>query len=136
MFTILVFVGLEMTARSFRATPQRHDPPLAFAALPALAALALLPLDKALGGRAPADTDGAVVVLTLRCLANGFIVTSLLWAASLAALLDGRLRAAAAYLVVAGVFAFFGIIHSPLPTAPIDLPHHVYEQLPKDPRFL
>ena len=136
MFPILVFVGLEITAQSFRATPQRHYPALALAALPALAALALLPLDKALGGRAPADTDSAVVVLTLRCLANGFIVTSLLWAASLAALLDGRLRPAAAYLLVAGVFAFFGIIHSPLPTAPIDLPNHVYEQLPKDPRFL
>src|SRR5262249_16644982 len=37
MFPILVFVGLEITAQSFRATPHRHYPALALAALPALA---------------------------------------------------------------------------------------------------
>ena len=43
-----------------------------------------------------------MVLTTLRCLANGFIVTSLLWAAALAALMDGRLRQSAAYLLFAG----------------------------------
>jgi hypothetical protein len=41
---------------------------------------------------------------------------------------------------VAGVFAFFGVIHSPLPAAPIDLPWHVFAQLQTehagDARFL
>src|SRR5262249_21173683 len=44
MFPILVFVGLEITAQSFRATPDRHYPALAFAALPALAYLITIPL--------------------------------------------------------------------------------------------
>jgi adenine/guanine/hypoxanthine permease len=140
MFPILVFVGLEITAQSFRATPPRHYAALALAMLPALAALVLVPLDKVLAGRQPLDPEGGVVLLTLRCLANGFIVTSLLWAAALAALLDGRLRASAGYLAVAGVFAFFGVIHSPLPAAPIDLPWHVFAQLQTehggDARFL
>ena len=48
-------------------------------------------------------------------LANGFIVTSLLWASALAALIDHRLRVAAAYFAAAAVCAAFGIIHSPLP---------------------
>src|SRR5205085_2677544 len=53
MFPILVFVGLEITAQSFRATPQRHYPALAIAVLPALAFLATYPLNKALGTNAP-----------------------------------------------------------------------------------
>ena len=113
MFPILVFVGIEITAQTFRATPARHYPALALAALPAFAALAAVPLNQALGGREPASPEAAVVVLTLRCLANGFIVTSLLWAASLAALLDRQFGRAALYLLVAAVFALFGIIHSP-----------------------
>ena len=66
---------------------------------------------------------------TLRCLANGFIVTSLLWAAALAMILDGRLRAAAVYFLIAGVFAFFGVIHSPLQSEQIGLPYQVLAKL-------
>jgi len=135
MFPILVYVGIEITAQTFRATPARHYTALALAALPAFAALAAIPLNQALGGREPANTDAAVVVLTLRCLANGFIVTSLLWAAALAALLDGQLARSALYLLVAAVFALFGIIHSPLPSAPVAWPSDVLTQLPADARF-
>jgi AGZA family xanthine/uracil permease-like MFS transporter len=135
MFPILVYVGIEITAQTFRATPVRYYPALALAILPALAALAAIPLNQALGGREPANTEAAVVVLTLRCLANGFIVTSLLWAAALAALLDRQLGRSALYLLVAAVFALFGIIHSPLPAAPVSLPSDVLAQLPADARF-
>src|SRR5207244_7148719 len=128
MFPILVYVGIEITAQTFRATPVRHYAALALATLPAFAALAAIPLNQALGSREPASTDAAVVVLTLRCLANGFIVTSLLWAAALAALIDRQLAKSALYLLVAGVFALFGIIHSPLPSAPVALPHPVLAQ--------
>jgi AGZA family xanthine/uracil permease-like MFS transporter len=127
MFPILVFVGLEITAQSFRATPTRHYPALALAVLPALAYLATIPLGMA--GGAALDAHGAQVVQTLRCLANGFIVTSLLWAACLAAILDGQYRQAALYLLVAGVCALFGIIHSPLRDSLIDLPGNVVAEL-------
>jgi AGZA family xanthine/uracil permease-like MFS transporter len=135
MFPILVFVGIEITSQTFRATPARHYPALALAALPAFAALAAIPVNQALGGREPASTEAAVVLLTLRCLANGFIVTSLLWAAALAALLDRQLGQSACYLVIAAVFALFGIIHSPLPEAPVSLPGPVFARLPEDIRF-
>jgi AGZA family xanthine/uracil permease-like MFS transporter len=125
MFPILVFVGLEITAQSFHATPQRHYAALAFAFLPTLAALALIQVDTALGPREPA-APALVGVQTLRCLASGFIVTSLLWAAALAALLDGRLRRSAAYLLFAGLCALFGVIHSPLKSSPIAWPWDVY----------
>jgi AGZA family xanthine/uracil permease-like MFS transporter len=127
MFPILIYVGLEITGQSFRATPSRHYPALALAALPALAALIALPLNmvrpEALHGHA------AQMVQTLYCLANGFIVTSLLWGAALAALIDGRTRGAAAYLGVAGMLALFGVIHSPLRDAVIDLPHNILARL-------
>jgi AGZA family xanthine/uracil permease-like MFS transporter len=135
MFPILMFVGIEITAQTFRATPARHYPALALAALPAFAALAAVPLNQALGGREPASPEAAVIVLTLRCLANGFIVTSLLWAALLAALLDRQFGRAALCLSVAAVCALFGIIHSPLASAPVSLPNHVWALLPEDPRF-
>ena len=83
-FPILVFVGLEITAQSFRATPERHFPALALAILPALAYLVLIALDQVLPAvRRPPTWP--CVVQSLRCLANGFIVTSLLWASALAA---------------------------------------------------
>jgi AGZA family xanthine/uracil permease-like MFS transporter len=135
MFPILVFVGIEITAQTFRATPARHYPALALAALPAFAALAAIPLNQALGGREPASKEAAVVLLTLRCLANGFIVTSLLWAAALSALLDRQAGRSACYLLVAAIFALFGIIHSPLPDAPVSLPGRVFAQLPEDVHF-
>jgi AGZA family xanthine/uracil permease-like MFS transporter len=134
MFPILVYVGLEITAQSFRATPERHFPALALAVLPALAYLATIPVNGALAGKPP-DPTGEGMVQTLRCLANGFIVTSLLWAAALAALIDGKLRTSAAYLLVAGGCALFGIIHSPLPFGAIALPHEVMKDLPPAARY-
>ncbi len=124
MFPVLVFVGLEITAQSFQATPTRHYPALALAALPALAYLITIPLNGVLGANAPAPY-AVPMVQTLRCLANGFLITGLLWAASLAMILDGRLGRAAGFLAVAGVCAFFGVIHSPLASERIGLPYDV-----------
>ena len=53
----------------------------------------------------------------------------------MAALLDGRLKLSAIYWAVAGVFALFGIIHSPLASAPIDLPQNIVPQLDETARF-
>ena len=125
MFPILVFVGVDITAHSFGATPRRHYAALAFAALPALAGLVAVPVAAVLAGAEPATASGKLLMLTLRCLSNGFIITSLLWAAALAALIDGRFRPAAAFFAVAGVCALFGIIHSPFPDGAVAWPGQV-----------
>ena len=132
VFPILVFVGLEITAQSFHATPKQHYPAVALACMPALAALVLIFVDKLFGDPAVVASQvhaGSVADLTLRAdlqtvraLANGFVLTSLLWASALAAMIDQRLRLAGAYFALAGVFALFGIIHSPLPGSPLFLP--------------
>lgn len=131
MFPILIFIGLEIGSQSFRATPVAHFPAVALAMLPALAYLALIPLDQALAGRPP--TDPAVAVQTLRCLSSGFIVTSLLWASALAAAIDGKMIRAAGFLAVAGACSLFGVIHSPLVPAVIAWPHSVLAAMPNDP---
>jgi AGZA family xanthine/uracil permease-like MFS transporter len=148
MFPIFVFVGLEITAQSFHATPQRHYPAVAFAMLPALAYLITIPFNEVTGSLVqmklmqwpdPAALTNEVaretahrvllVVQTLRCLANGFLISGMLWSAALAMILDGRLRASAGCFLLAGVCAFFGIIHSPLESEQINLPWRVLAQM-------
>jgi AGZA family xanthine/uracil permease-like MFS transporter len=129
MFPILVFVGLEITAQSFHATPTRHYPAVALAIMPALAYLLKITLAESLGGNPPAHNAEAAVQ-SITCLANGFIVSGLLWAAALAALLDGRLRRSAMYFIICAICAFFGIIHSPRAAEVIGLPWVVLEDMP------
>jgi AGZA family xanthine/uracil permease-like MFS transporter len=134
-FPILVFVGLEIGAQSFRATPARHYAALALAMLPALAYLATIPLDIALGPERQPMPSAAAMILALRCLASGFIVTSLLWASTLAAVLDRQMFRAAAYLGVAAVCSLVGIIHSPLAPAVIGWPWDVYARMLETPEM-
>lgn len=129
VFPILVFVGLEITAQSFQATPKKHYTAVVLACVPALAALALIFIDKIFGDLAPQGiaisslSDALQLELqTVRVLASGFIVTSLLWASGLAAIIDRRLNAAAIYFGIAAACSFFGVIHSPLPGSPMFLP--------------
>jgi AGZA family xanthine/uracil permease-like MFS transporter len=125
MYPILVFVGLEITAQSFHATPQRHYPALALAMLPALAYLSLTVVKSLFVPLVPGNPLGLERLQTLRCLANGFLISGLLWAAALAMILDRKLRAASLYFGIAAVCTLFGIIHSPLPDEKIDLPWRV-----------
>jgi AGZA family xanthine/uracil permease-like MFS transporter len=133
VFPILIFVGLEITSQSFHATARRHFPAVALACVPALAYLALIMINQLLpeSGRTFRDLSPSAqhLVQTVTMLSGGFIVTSLLWATALAHLIDGRIRSAAATLVLAGVFAWFGIIHSPLPSGPITTPPRAIAQL-------
>ncbi|MCA9153216.1 MAG: hypothetical protein KDA38_00450 [Planctomycetales bacterium] len=69
---------------------------------------------------------------TLRMLAGGFIVTSLLWASALAAIIDRRLKLAGGYFLLAAVCSLFGIIHSPLPGSPLVNPFALPENLPNN----
>jgi len=125
VYPILVFIGLEITAQSFLATPRRHYAAVALACLPALAFLALSVPNQIFGDMTlikaeidPGSLDDATLtkkLSTLRMLSSGFIVTSLLWAWALAKAVDRNLRVSAAVMALAGLLTAFGIIHSPLP---------------------
>jgi AGZA family xanthine/uracil permease-like MFS transporter len=123
VFPILIFVGLEITAQSFYATPKRHYPAVALAGGPALAALAMIYVDKLVPlGANIVGTPMEAEVGTLRIVANGFIVTSLLWSSGLAALIDRKLVWGAAFFLVAALCTAVGIVHSPAPGSPLFLP--------------
>ena len=55
-------------------------------------------------------------------LAHGFILTAMLWGGAVAFLIDRRIAAAATTLAACAVLAFFGFIHSVMPTGGIYLP--------------
>ena len=141
VFPILIFIGLEITAQSFLATPRRHYPAVALACLPALAYLVMIFVDQSLAqsGSTFANLKPALAqqLQTLRVLSNGFIVSSVLWAATLASLVDRRLRAAAGYLFAAAACSLFGVIHSPFPGSPLLMPWNLPKlselQLPQSP---
>jgi AGZA family xanthine/uracil permease-like MFS transporter len=100
VYPILIFIGLEITAQSFQATPKRHYPAVALACVPALAFLALNFAGQIFGDpvvaqakiQAPAPaatspTDPAVPVVTsisAKTLANGKLREQLQTASMLA----------------------------------------------------
>jgi AGZA family xanthine/uracil permease-like MFS transporter len=123
VYPILIFIGLEIAAQSFHATPMRHYPAVVLACVPALAQLALIFIDKLLPlvGH-DLEPQLAAELQTVRMLSSGFILTSLLWASALAAIIDRRLWRASAFFFLAAGCALFGIIHSPAPGSPLFLP--------------
>jgi AGZA family xanthine/uracil permease-like MFS transporter len=139
IFPILIFVGLEITSQSFHATAPRHFPAVALACVPALAYLALLALNQLMPelGKPFAELRPQTQhwIQSVTMLAGGFIVTSLIWGTALAHLIDGRVRPVVATLLIAAVFSWFGVIHSPLPSNPIMPPARVLRQLEAEGRF-
>ncbi|WP_337174763.1 permease [Paludisphaera sp.] len=133
VFPILIFIGLEITAQSFAATPTRHYPAVALACVPALAYLATVAVGQVLPevGRPFAELSPELRrwIATVTALSGGFIVTSLLWGATLAMLIDGRARATAGVLALAAGLAWFGVIHSPLPSGAVMPPAAVMAEL-------
>jgi AGZA family xanthine/uracil permease-like MFS transporter len=131
---ILVFVGLEICAQAFYATPQPHYKAVAFSFLPILAYLVLIQLNSLLSHTGVSPTslkdEMAVTYQTLLVLGNGFIITSLLWGSALAMIIDKRLRAAALYLGSAALLTLFGVIHSPFENGRLFLPWAVETALP------
>jgi AGZA family xanthine/uracil permease-like MFS transporter len=131
---ILVYIGLEVVAQGYLATPARHGPAISLAILPSLAFLVSLQAGSLLAaaGGSPANLTGEVgeTFRAIRLLGNGFIVTALLWGAAGAELIDGRFRRGALYFLAAGVLCLFGVIHSPMAQGTLFLPWRVADKTP------
>jgi AGZA family xanthine/uracil permease-like MFS transporter len=114
---ILIFIGIEILAQAFHATPPPHYPAVGLALVPVLANLVLLQSNMLLAalGRTAADLTGeaAAGYQALVLLGNGFIITSLLWAAALSKVIDHRFKIAAGYMAAASGASLIGLIHSP-----------------------
>ncbi|MCR9292810.1 MAG: permease [bacterium] len=126
---ILVFIGIEITAQSFLATPKRHYTALAIACLPALAKLVVIYLGQFL---TPEQMNGHGTILHLRMMAGGFIITSLIWAAAMAKITDRRFIQAAGFFGLGAVLVLFGVIHSPIDGDKMFLPWNIGVTLDTD----
>jgi AGZA family xanthine/uracil permease-like MFS transporter len=126
---ILVFVSIEITAQAFDATPRRHAAAVVFSFFPAIARMLAIKL----GDPAYVPPERFAQLLTstgqgmpelgvIVALGNGFIITSMIWAGFVAALVDRRTGTAIVTLVIGAVLTLFGVIHSVEPGGGLYLP--------------
>jgi AGZA family xanthine/uracil permease-like MFS transporter len=142
---ILVFIGLEITGQSYLAPPRRHAAAVTLAVLPSIAQLVVIFLSQVHGGAlmtaaldpaAAASATGIMNPAFIRTcgvmimLANGFILTALLWGSAVAFLIDRQIGRATLVLGICGLLSFFGVIHSVLPSGGVYLPWEVATPLP------
>lgn len=131
---ILVYIGLEVVAQAFVATPARHAPAVALALLPSLAFLLALQTNSLLDalGTSLAALNGemAETLHTLNLLGSGFILSALLWGGATAELIDRRLTRSALYLFLGAILCLFGVIHSPAAQGVFILPWRTDSPLP------
>jgi AGZA family xanthine/uracil permease-like MFS transporter len=125
---IIVFVGLDITVQAFNSTRREHALAVALAFLPAIAYLINIKFgswvapDAAAGLYAAIDSHGMSDVAALQVLGNGFIITAMLWAAALIALIERRTAMAVSVLLLAAALTLFGVIHSTDPRGGVYLP--------------
>jgi AGZA family xanthine/uracil permease-like MFS transporter len=142
---VLFFIGLEIASQAYVATPRRHTAAVTVAILPSIAVVVQILLSQVYNGAlmsAAIDPAGTMAttgitnpafiqtVGVMVMLASGFIVTAMLWGATVAFLIDRRVVAAAVTLLSCAVLSLFGFIHSVLPTAGIYFPWTVGSSLP------
>ena len=126
---ILVFISISITTQAFEATPLRYAAAVVFSFFPAIARMLAIKLGDpsivdpahfaALYGDA---THGISAVAVIVILGNGFIITSMVWASFVVAMIDGQVRKASAIVALGAVLTAFGIIHSVEPIGSVYLP--------------
>lgn len=116
---ILVFVAIGITVQAFEATPVRYAAAVVFSFFPAIARMVTIKLSDPsyvssdhYSALFAEHSHGISELAVITVLGNGFIITSMIWASFLVALIDGRTRRAAGILLSGAALSLFGIIHS------------------------
>jgi len=126
---ILVFVAIGITVQAFEATPMRYAAAVVFSFFPAIARMVTIKLSDPTYV-APAHFaelfgqhgHGVAELAVITILGNGFIITSMVWASFVVALIDGKTGRAALILLLGGALTLFGLIHSVDPAGGVYLP--------------
>lgn len=126
---ILIFVAIGITAQAFEATPTRHAAAVIFSFFPAIARMLAIKLSDpsyvasahftALYNDA---SQGISELAVINVLGNGFIITSMIWASIVVAMIEGRPGRAAWITLLGAILALFGVIHSVTPEGGLYLP--------------
>jgi adenine/guanine/hypoxanthine permease len=114
---VMVFIAMDITVQAFAAVPARHAGAVVLSFFPSIARLVSIELTKPefvppsrlTELMSPGSHSSLAAIVAL---GNGFIVTATLWGAFAVAMIERRLRTAAAFLGGAAVLCAFGIIHS------------------------
>ncbi len=123
---ILIWIGVVMAAHAFQAVPKEHAPAVVMGFVPALGGFAALMLKAGLGAGGygmpdkPFDPEIATVLAQTRnvfaegifALDQGFVYTSILFAATTVAIIERKFRIAAAWCLAGGFLAAIGLIHA------------------------
>jgi AGZA family xanthine/uracil permease-like MFS transporter len=116
---IVLWVGIIIMAQAYQTVPPRHAPAVALGLVPALAAWALLLVQGALaagGSSLAALGENAVVqgyaLPGILALNQGFILSSMIWAAIAVCLIDGAFVKAALWGLAGAGLSLVGIIHT------------------------
>jgi AGZA family xanthine/uracil permease-like MFS transporter len=133
----LVFIAIDITDQAYHATPARHSAAVTLAVLPSIAQLVVIFLSQTHnGGLMTAALDPAATLRTtgltnpgfvqlcgvMIMLANGFILTAMLWGGAVAFLIDQKIGRTVAVLLACAGLSLFGVIHSVLPTGGVYVP--------------
>lgn len=126
---ILVFVAIGITVQAFEATPMRYAAAVVFSFFPAIARMVTIKLSDPtyvapdhFAALFNDNTHGISELAVIAVLGNGFIITSMIWASFVVALIDGRVARAAGIVLLGAVLTLFGLIHSVDPAGSIYLP--------------
>ncbi|WP_114240117.1 hypothetical protein [Dyella sp. C9] len=126
---ILVFVAIGITVQAFEATPLRYAAAVVFSFFPAIARMLTIKLadptyvsPEHFAALFADRTHGVSELAVITVLGNGFIITAMIWASFLVAMIDGRAGRAAAILLLGAALSVFGVIHSVDPNGGIYVP--------------
>jgi AGZA family xanthine/uracil permease-like MFS transporter len=115
---IVVWFGLVMVGQAFTEIPKTHALAVAFGLIPILAGWALQIVETALhtAGSGLVETAAhfgdELPIYGLIALSQGAVLTSMLWAAALAYIVDRRFVPAAGWMAVGAVLSGVGLIHA------------------------
>jgi AGZA family xanthine/uracil permease-like MFS transporter len=122
---IVLWIGIVMVAQAFQATPRSHAPAVAIGLLPGIAAWGAMMLKSGLRAAGMATPDQPLTVALLDtfrrgdvfahgafALEQGFLLTSMIWAALAVEVIEQRFRHAALWAAGGALLSFAGLIHA------------------------
>lgn len=115
---ILLWIGIIITAQAFQTVPRSHALAVSIGLVPALASWGLLLVETALraGGsslyQAAPKFGQDLYIYGLISLSQGFMFTSMIFAAVLVFIIERAFLKAALWTATAALFAWFGLIHA------------------------
>jgi AGZA family xanthine/uracil permease-like MFS transporter len=127
---ILIFIGLEITSQAFRRVPESHAPAVAMCFIPSIANLVNIEAGQFGVNEDSLSGESLSTFNAIKILANGFIITALVWGAAMVSLIEENLSRTSLFLFLGAFFSLFGLMHSPYTHGALFLPWKIADKTP------